>query len=161
MPVSLKRRTMLGAGLAFALLASIATLAIRNSMRLGESDDWIAHSHDVIQLIENARLTVSRTALADYRQRQDGIVPGPQVEQERFRLRGMIESLKSLTSDNAAQQRRLALLSLSTAAGQTDVFKSSSRNILRGEDSFSRKSRCGLVFSARLGLSFGEFPQFV
>lgn len=121
MPVSLKQRTVFGAVLAFLVLASIATLAVRNTMRLGVSDDSVAHTHDVIQLIENARVTVSRTALADYRQRQDGVAPSAEVEQDRLRLRGMIESLRSLTVDNAAQQRRLAQLSLSTAFGQTDI----------------------------------------
>lgn len=121
MPSSLKRRTIFGAVLAFAILASIATLAIRNTMRLTETDDWVSHTHEVIQLIENARLAVSRTAIADYRERVDGVVPSAQVEQDRLQLRGMIESLKTLTKDNPEQQRRLAQLGLSTAFGQTEI----------------------------------------
>jgi len=98
MPDSIKRRSFVGAVLAFALLAAIATLAIRNTLKLGDSDEWVAHTHDVIQLIESARLAVSRTAIADFRQRQDGVAPSVEVAQDRLQLRGMIASLKSLTA---------------------------------------------------------------
>jgi PAS domain S-box-containing protein len=111
MPQSLKGRTLLGATLAFLVLGAIAALAFRNTELLSDADVWVSHTHDVIQLIESARVTVARTALADTRQLRDGTPPGPAIEQDRFRLRGTLASLTSLTADNPDQQRRLAALS--------------------------------------------------
>lgn len=125
---------MLGAALAFVLLLAIATLAVRSTMLLGGADGWVTHTHEAIQLIERARVSVARTALADLRQRQDGTPPGPRVEQDRFRLRGTIASLTSMTADNPNQQRRLAALTASVTKADTDESLSLLSDMLAEEN---------------------------
>jgi PAS domain S-box-containing protein len=120
MPLTLKQRTVFGAALAAAVLTAIAAFAVWSTSVLGSADGWVQHTHEVIQLIESARVTVARTALADLRQRQDGIAPGPQVEQDRFRLRGTIASLATMTGDNPKQQQRLAAFRTAISAGRSE-----------------------------------------
>lgn len=120
MRVPLKQRTVIGSGLALVVLVSITTLAVRNMLLLGESDNGVIRTHDVIQMIARARVAISRTAIADLRQREDGTPPGPDVEQDRSRIRGMIASLASAAVDNPNQQRRLAALEESIAKGTAD-----------------------------------------
>jgi PAS domain S-box-containing protein len=108
---SIEQKT--GAGLAVAglILLLVAGLSYRSARRFIEASQWVSHTHDVLAELEATASTVAdaQTATRGY------IITGQEVFLEPYRtavpeVRVRLDRLKSLTSDNRDQQRRLAML---------------------------------------------------
>jgi PAS domain S-box-containing protein len=108
---SIEKKT--GAGLAAAgmILLLVVGLLYRNGRSFIEASQWVSHTHEVLTELE-ATLSAVAEALAA----TDGyIITGQEVFLKPYQLAGPalrahLDQLKSLTSDNPYQQRRLAVL---------------------------------------------------
>src|SRR6185312_1644647 len=108
---SIEQKT--GAGLAVAglTLLLVAGLSYRNARSFIEASQWVSHTHNVL-----AELEATASTLADAQTATRGyIITGQEVFLEPYRtavpeVRVHLDRLKSLTSDNRDQQRRLAML---------------------------------------------------
>jgi signal transduction histidine kinase len=93
---------------ALLILALIAALAVRNTLRLKETDAWVEHTHSVI-----VQLNKLASSITDAETSQRGfVITGQQLYLEPYTrvlagLDGEIQTLKHLTNDNAQQQQRL------------------------------------------------------
>ncbi|TAK15421.1 MAG: hybrid sensor histidine kinase/response regulator [Acidobacteria bacterium] len=116
---SLKRRTIVGALMAFVVLASIAALAVRGAQLLGASHEAVGQSREVIELIESARIGVAGTALAELRQKVGGAPANLGLEQDQFRVRGTIAALSSMVP-SPTQQARIAGVNAALSTGATE-----------------------------------------
>ena len=102
-----------GAGLAVAgmILLLVAGLLYRDGRGFIETSEWVSHTHEVLAELE-ATLSAAagaQTAARGY------IITGRDAFLEPYQaavpeVRANLDRLKSLTSDNPSQQRRLALL---------------------------------------------------
>ena len=104
-------------GLFAALLVVIAVLTYRNTRQLDEDAGWVAHTNKVLDLADAVLL-----ALVDAETGQRGfLLTGKDEYLEPYnsalkRLDGLLETLKSETRDNSAQQDRIAKLKEMAAA---------------------------------------------
>jgi methyl-accepting chemotaxis protein len=102
--------TKIGAGFALALAMLIGTgsVSYQSTNRLTEAAGWVAHTHQVLE-----QLGQIIQALDDAETGQRGyIITGDELYLEPYRtglsiLDQRLSSLRSLTSDNGSQQRRL------------------------------------------------------
>src|SRR6202166_4280637 len=108
---SIEKKT--GAGLAVAgiILLLVAGLLYRNGRSFIEASEWVSHTHEVLGELEATLSAVAeaQTATRGY------IITGQEVSLDPYQaaalgVRANLERLKSLTSDNPSQQRRLAIL---------------------------------------------------
>lgn len=110
---SIEKKT--GAGLAVAglTLLLVAGLSYRNARSFIEASQWVSHTHDVL-----AELDATASAVADAQTATGGyVISGQEGLLEPYRtaapeIRAHLDRLKSLTSDNPDQQRRLAMLQI-------------------------------------------------
>jgi PAS domain S-box-containing protein len=108
---SIEKKT--GAGLAAAgvILLLVVGLLYRNGRSFIEASEWVSHTHDV-----KAELEATLSAVAEAQAATDVyIITGQEVFLKQYQvagpaLRAHLDQLKSLTSDNPYQQRRLAML---------------------------------------------------
>jgi PAS domain S-box-containing protein len=108
---SIEKKT--GAGLAVAgmILLMVAGLLYRDGRGFIETSEWVSHTHEVLAELE-ATLSAAagaQTAARGY------IITGQEAFLEPYQaavpaVRANLDRLKSLTSDNPSQQRRLAIL---------------------------------------------------
>src|SRR5713226_9261374 len=113
---SIEKKT--GAGLAVAGLALllVAGLLYRNVRGFIEASEWVSHTHEVL-----AELEATLSAVAEAQTTARGyIITGQDVFLEPYQaaapgVRANLDRLKSLTSDNPSQQRRLAILESAVA----------------------------------------------
>jgi PAS domain S-box-containing protein len=102
-----------GAGLAVAgiILLLAVGLLYRNGRSFIETSEWVSHTHEV-----RAELEATLSAVAEAQAATDGyIITGQEAFLKPYQvagpaLRAHLDQLKSLTSDNSYQQRRLAVL---------------------------------------------------
>jgi len=108
---SIEKKT--GAGLAVAgmILLLAVGLLYRNGRSFIEASEWVSHTHEVL-----AELEATLSAVAEAQAATDGyIITGQEAFLKPYQvagpaLRAHLDQLKSLTSDNSYQQRRLAVL---------------------------------------------------
>ena len=108
---SIEKKT--GAGLAAAgmILLLVVGLLYRNGRSFIETSEWVSHTHEV-----RAELEATLSAVAEAQAATDGyIITGQEAFLKPYQvagpaLRAHLDQLKSLTSDNSYQQRRLAVL---------------------------------------------------
>jgi PAS domain S-box-containing protein len=108
---SIEKKT--GAGLAVAgmILLLVVGLLYRNGRSFIEASEWVSHTHEVL-----AELEATLSAVAEAQAATDGyVITGQEVFLKPYQvagpaLRAHLDQLKSLTSDNSYQQRRLAVL---------------------------------------------------
>jgi PAS domain S-box-containing protein len=107
----LRQSSVIGFGLALAVLVVGAVLGIVNAGRLAENERLVAHTHEVIGELEALLST-----LKDAETGQRGYLL---TENEKYlqpyddalkRVQAIVTHLKELTSDNAEQQARLGVL---------------------------------------------------
>jgi PAS domain S-box-containing protein len=131
---SIEKKT--GAGLAVAglTLLLVAGLSYRNARSFIEASQWVSHTHDVL-----AELDATASAVADAQTATSGyVISGQEGLLEPYRtaapeIRAHLDRLKSLTSDNPDQQRRLAMLQIAI----TEMLDSLQQNIdLRRHEGF-------------------------
>ena len=106
------RATTAGFFLALLILVSIAAWMYRDTEDLISSEDWVAHSHQVLEVL-GARLSL------DFVEVQTGrrgfVMTGEARELERYqsaidRIDGDLAALQELTADNPYQQQQLLVL---------------------------------------------------
>jgi CHASE3 domain sensor protein len=108
---SIEKKT--GAGLAAAgvILLLVVGLLYRNGRSFIEASEWVSHTHEVM-----AELEATLSAVAEAQAATDVyIITGQEVFLRQYQvagpaLRAHLDQLKSLTSDNPHQRRRLAML---------------------------------------------------
>lgn len=113
---SIEKKT--GAGLAVAgmILLLVVGLLYRNGRSFIEASQWVSHTHEVL-----AELEATLSAVAEAQTATRGyIITGQEVFLEPYQVaapavRAHLDRLKSLTSDNPHQQRRLAMLESAVA----------------------------------------------
>src|ERR1700693_6402297 len=113
---SIEKKT--GAGLAVAgmILLLAAGLLYRNGRSFIEASEWVSHTHEVL-----AELEATLSAVAEGQAATDVyIITGQEVSLKPYQvagpaLRSHLDQLKSLTSDNPYQKRRLAMLEVAVA----------------------------------------------
>ncbi len=107
---------LIGVALLVAVLAGNAGLTYRNTRQLDENSRWVVHTHEVLHLTNQvmAALTEAETG-------QRGFIISGEDQYFRFyeaasaRSREILTKLESKTSDNPAQQARIAKLKEMTA----------------------------------------------
>ena len=113
---SIEKKT--GAGLAAAgvILLLVVGLLYRNGRSFIEASEWVSHTHEVV-----AELEATLSAVAEAQAATDVyIITGQEVFLKPYQvagpaLRSHLDQLKSLTSDNPYQKRRLAMLEVAVA----------------------------------------------
>ena len=113
---SIEKKT--GAGLAAAgvILLLVVGLLYRNGRSFIEASEWVSHTHEVV-----AELEATLSAAAEAQAATDVyIITGQEVFLKPYQvagpaLRSHLDQLKSLTSDNPYQKRRLAMLEVAVA----------------------------------------------
>ncbi|MCU1300455.1 MAG: hypothetical protein JWQ87_739 [Candidatus Sulfotelmatobacter sp.] len=108
---SIEKKT--GAGLAAAgvILLLVVGLLYRNGRSFIEASEWVSHTHEVL-----AELEATLSAVAEAQAATDVyIITSQEVFLKPYQvagpaLRAHLDQIKSLTSDNPYQQRRLAML---------------------------------------------------
>lgn len=108
---SIEQTTGAGLAVAAATLLLVAGLSYRNARGFIEASQWVSHTQNVLAELEATASTVAdaQTATRGY------IISGQEVFLEPYQtavpeVRVHLDRLKSLTSDNRDQQRRLAML---------------------------------------------------
>src|SRR3984885_10257340 len=113
---SIEKKT--GAGLAAAgvILLLVVGLLYRNGRSFIEASEWVSHTHEVV-----AELEATLSAAAEAQAATDVyIITGQEVFLKPYQVAGPallahLDQLKSLTSDNPYQKRRLAMLEVAVA----------------------------------------------
>jgi len=100
-----------GFALALAILVVIGTVSYRNTVTLTESADWVAHTHRVLEKLQDTLSELKDTETGQrgylitgeerYLQPYNESLPG---------IKSDIDEIRQLTADNASQQRRLDTL---------------------------------------------------
>ena len=105
------RLVLAGFVIATAILVFVGCLSYRNTARFAEATRWREHTYEVLNSLDNAvgRLTDAETGQRGY------LLTGDEAYLEPYRAAitnadHTIESLKSLTSDNPNQQKRIQRL---------------------------------------------------
>ncbi|HEV7746633.1 MAG TPA: CHASE3 domain-containing protein [Pyrinomonadaceae bacterium] len=99
---------------ALLILALIAAMALRNTLKLKETDAWVEHTHGVI-----VQLNQVASSITDAETSQRGfVITGRQSYLDPYTralasLDGEIQTLKELTRDNFQQQQRISELEVS------------------------------------------------
>jgi PAS domain S-box-containing protein len=120
---SIEKKTGAGLAVAGAILLLVAGLLYRNGRSFIEASEWVSHTHEVL-----AELEATLSAVAEAQTAARGyIITGQEVFLEPYQaaapgVRANLDRLKSLTSDNPSQQRRLAILE-SAAAEKLDSLQ--------------------------------------
>lgn len=102
-------RWLLGAGGLVALLVVAAVLTFQNTRRLNEDAGWVAHTHEVMDTLEEAH---GHLRQAEALQRTYVILGGdtlpPSFDANMNAAKKKVESAKALTIDNKEQQTRIS-----------------------------------------------------
>jgi PAS domain S-box-containing protein len=107
----LRPSSIIGFGLAVAVLVVGAVLGIVNAGRLAENERLVAHTHEVIAELEALLSTLkdAETGQRGYLLTEDENYLQP-YDDALKRVQTIVTHLKELTSDNAEQQARLGVL---------------------------------------------------
>ena len=123
---SIERKTGAGLAVAALILLLVAALLYRSGHSFINASEWVSHTHEVLEELEATVSVVAdaQTATRGY------IITGQETLLEPYRtaapeVRAHLDRLKSLTSDNPRQQRRIALLDSAIA----DKLDSLQKNI--------------------------------
>src|ERR1700719_1403182 len=108
---SIQKKTGMALAVAGMILLLVAGLLYRNGRGFIEASEWVSHTHEVL-----AELEATLSAAAEAQTAARGyIITGQEAFLEPYQaavpaVRANLDRLKSLTSDNPSQQRRLAIL---------------------------------------------------
>jgi len=102
-----------GFGLAVAILIVIGAVSYRETMRTIETNDWVAHTHEVIERLQSV---FDATMLVQAAQR-GYVLSGEQRHLDAYsnavsQVGPRVEAARQLTADNPRQQQRLDALDL-------------------------------------------------
>jgi len=108
---SIEKKAAAGLSVAGLVLLLVAGLSYWNARKFIETSEWVAHTHEVLTELESAELAgeAAQNAMRGY------VITGQDVFLEPYtaaapELKIHLAKLRSLTSDNSAQQYRLDLL---------------------------------------------------
>lgn len=104
-------RILLGYGLALLILTMVGVVSYRSTTALIDNAEWVAHSHRVLESLENVvvQVTNAETGQRGY------VLTGRDQYLEPFRIATRtidtkLAELRSMTSDNANQQHHIDVL---------------------------------------------------
>jgi PAS domain S-box-containing protein len=113
---SIEKKTGVGLAVAGIILLLVAGLLYRNGRSFIDASEWVSHTHEVLGELEATLSAVAeaQTAARGY------IITGQAAFLEPYQAAALeahanLDRLKSLTSDNPSQQRRLAMLESAVA----------------------------------------------
>jgi CHASE3 domain sensor protein len=113
---SIEKKTGVGLAVAGLILLLVAGLSYRNARSFIEASEWVSHTRDVL-----AELDATASNVADAQTATSGyVISGQESILESCRtadpeVRAQLDRIKTLTSDNPDQQRRLAMLQIAVA----------------------------------------------
>lgn len=105
---TMDRQTLIGFMVSVGLLILVSAVAILAVRGYGNTNRWVAHTHEVIGELEGLTAALAQTEAA----RRGFLATGEPVylderDNALSRLQAHLQSIEQLTADNAAQQRRL------------------------------------------------------
>lgn len=105
---TMDRKTLIGFTASVGLLILVSAVAILAVRGYGNTNRWVAHTHEVVGELEGLAATLAQTEAAW----RGLLATGESIYLDErdaalSRLQGHLQSLEQLTVDNAAQQRRL------------------------------------------------------
>lgn len=105
---TMDRQTLIGFMVSVGLLILVSAVAILAVRGYGNTNRWVAHTHEVIGELEGLTAALAQTEAA----RRGFLATGEPVylderDNALSRLQAHLQSIEQLTTDNAAQQRRL------------------------------------------------------
>jgi methyl-accepting chemotaxis protein len=110
MKLTIGQKIAAGYGAALLIMAIIGVTAYRNTEHLVESANWVTHTHQVLGEAENIVVTLvdAESSVRGY------VLAGDERYLQPYEAMGALalrwKTLRELTADNPAQQRRLELL---------------------------------------------------
>ena len=111
MPQSITPRLMFGFVLATILLLGVGAVSLANTVRLGDTEGWVTHTHAVLAQLNSILASVTD---AEASQRGYLITADPRYlapyDQARATVGGELTDLQQLTVDDATQQARVVEL---------------------------------------------------
>ena len=111
MKISIEKKSLIGFGLATAVLVGINALSYWSFTKNRETANWVAHTHQVQQNIES---TLANIESAEAGQRGYVITGAESYLQSYYEsvtsVRQQIRDIQTLTADNSNQQQRISLL---------------------------------------------------
>lgn len=117
MPLSLRNKINIPIALALAILGIVGVVSYQNVTKLDDSANWVAHTHEVLGMIEAVKANME-----DAKSSQRGyIISGSDDYLRSYALAKqnvlkMLTDVRRLTSDNPSQQKRLDALTSLIAA---------------------------------------------
>jgi diguanylate cyclase (GGDEF)-like protein len=108
--MSIRSKANIATGVVLAALAGLGWLSLRENQDLAQADRWVSHTHEVLETVSSMRAHFVDAGIARRMFLQGN---GKQIETLNATGDAVLADfnrLKSETADNAAQQRRLALL---------------------------------------------------
>jgi methyl-accepting chemotaxis protein len=122
MKITIGTRILLGFSLTLLILLAVGTASYRSTVVLIDNSEWVAHSHRVLELLENVivQLTNAETGQRGY------LLTGQERYLEPFHqatqnLEPKLAELRRITADNAHQQRQLDMLTPLTASKMLEL----------------------------------------
>ncbi len=102
------RRVQIGFGAAILTLLVVGAIFYRSMIESGESDQWVRHSHEVLENLQDLRSAMDNVESAD----RGFVLTGQESYVDSFRANRLIAeqaeaTIGSLTVDNRLQQNRL------------------------------------------------------
>jgi methyl-accepting chemotaxis protein len=132
--MSIRAKIISGYVVALALLVAVGGVSFLNVSALIAADEWTEHTHEVLEAASHLEsvLNFAETGARGY------VIAGDEFYLTEYReqvaeARTTLASIETLTSDNAAQQRRLATLRIQTDQLFTDL---ATLNALRDTEGF-------------------------
>lgn len=122
MKLSIGVKILLGFGLTLVILVVIGVMSYRSTAKLIDNADWVVHTHRVLESLENviAQVTNAETGQRGY------LITGREEYLEPYHLAikaldNKLTDLRTMTSDNPEQVRRLDALSGLIAAKLSEL----------------------------------------
>src|SRR5580692_6715394 len=107
MPMDLKTKVNFAISLALVALAGMGWLSLRESQNLTEADRWVSHTRDVLETSESFRSNLSEAGIARRVFLQGDSKQIDVLNAAAKASLADLNALRSLTSDNQEQQKRL------------------------------------------------------
>src|SRR5271154_387492 len=104
----LNRRVQIGFGAAILTLLVVGALFYRSMIESGESDQWVRHTHEVLENLQDLRSAMDKVESSD----RGFVLTGQESYVDSYRANQLIAqqaeaTIGSLTVDNRLQQNRL------------------------------------------------------
>jgi methyl-accepting chemotaxis protein len=131
--LTIGQKVLLGYGLAMVFMAMMAIAAYRNTGQLLSANDWVRHTFLVIGAAEDIRTNLIELESAE----RGYVITGDEqylesVAGSRTRLPAARNLLRTLTTDNVVQQRRMDVMDVAIDRGIADLVAIASARRLKG-----------------------------